>query len=147
MHIFRMGEITTILHRSCAYIAHWRKKYNLAQIFCIYCASEKEVQSCAYIAHWERIFHKSCEYIAHWRRRNNLVQILHIYCTSGKEVQTCTNLVLIFCIGRESCTNLEYILHIGERSTILRESFAYIAHWRKKYKLVQNLSIYCTLEK
>ena len=40
MHILRIGEISTILHKSCAYIAHWRNKYNLAQILCI-CARSK----------------------------------------------------------------------------------------------------------
>ena len=34
-HILRIGEISTILYKSGAYIAHWVK--NLVQIFCIYC--------------------------------------------------------------------------------------------------------------
>ena len=37
-HILCIGEISTILHISCVYIAHWGKKYNLAQILRIYCA-------------------------------------------------------------------------------------------------------------
>ena len=70
-----------MLHKSCAYIAHWRKKYNLGQILRIYCALEKEVQSCAYIAHW--------------RNKYNLAQILRIYWALGKEVQSCANLAHI----------------------------------------------------
>ena len=47
--ILRIGERSTILRKSCAYIAHWRKKYNLAHILRI------GRESCAYIAHILRI--------------------------------------------------------------------------------------------
>ena len=40
-HLLCIGERSTIFRKSCAYIAHRRKKYNLAQILCIYCALEK----------------------------------------------------------------------------------------------------------
>ena len=46
-HILRIREISTILRKSCAYIVHWGKKYNLAQILPIYCVLGRE--SCAYI--------------------------------------------------------------------------------------------------
>ena len=120
-------EGKTILCKSCPYIAHWRKKYNLAHIL--------------------HIWRESCAYISHGRNNYHLAQILRIYCTSGKEVQSCTNLVPILCIGRESCTNPSHILLIGEITTILNKSCAYIAHWRNKYNLEHILHIYCALER
>ena len=74
----RIEEISTILCKSCTYIAHWTNKYNLVQILCIYCALEKEVQSCANLVHILRIEEistilcESCAYIAHWRKKYNL---------------------------------------------------------------------------
>ena len=80
VHVLRIGERSTILHKSCAYIAHWGEKYNLAQMFRIGERSTILRKSCAYIAHWgekynfaqmlrivERstILRKSCAYIAH----------------------------------------------------------------------------------
>ena len=41
----------------------------------------------------------------------------------------------------QSYANLAHNLHIGERSTILHKSCAYIALWEKKYIL----HIYCAL--
>ena len=118
-HILRIGERGTILRKSC-------------------------VQSCANLAHILRIgeittiLRKSCAYIAHWRNNYNLAQILHIYCALEKEVQSCANLAYnlvqilrIYCALEkevQSCTNLVHILCIEEISTILRKSFAYIAH-------------------
>ena len=97
--IFAHWERSTILSKSYAYIAHWRKKCNLVQILRIYCALEKEVQSCANFAHILRIG----EYY-------NLAQNLHTYSALGKEVQSCANLAHILRIGRESCANLAHIL-------------------------------------
>ena len=84
-HILRIGEIST-------YIAHWRNKYNLAQIMRIYCALEKQVQSCENLAHILRIgerstiLRKSCAYIAHWGKKYNFAQILRIYCGLGENL-------------------------------------------------------------
>ena len=76
--------------------------------------------------------------------------------TTKKEVQSCANLAHILRIGerstilRKSCAyiahrgnkyNLAHILRIGERSTILRKFCAYIAHWGNKYDLAQILRI------
>ena len=61
-YILCIGEISTILCKSCAYIAHWGNKYNLAQTLRIYCASGKELQ---YIAHILRIGRESCANLAH----------------------------------------------------------------------------------
>ena len=63
----RIGERSTILHKSCAYIAHWRNKYTLAQILRI---GERKYN----LAHILHIGRESCAYIAHWER------ILRIYC-------------------------------------------------------------------
>ena len=82
MHILHIGERSTILRKSCAYIAHWGNKYNLAHILRI----EKEVQAYANPAHILRIEERStilrkCRaYIAHWRNST----ILRIYCALGK---------------------------------------------------------------
>ena len=38
--------------KSCAYIAHWGTKYNLAHILCIGEISTILRESCAYIVHW-----------------------------------------------------------------------------------------------
>ena len=85
MHVLRIGEITTFLRKSCAYIAHWRKKYNLVQILCIYCALGKEVQSCTNLPHilciGERstILHKSCTNLAHILRIDTSnAQVAHL---------------------------------------------------------------------
>ena len=50
-HILRFQEISTMLLKSCAYIAHGKNNYNLAQILHIYCPLEKEVPFCANLVH------------------------------------------------------------------------------------------------
>ena len=67
VHILRIGEISTILHKSCVYIAHWGNKYNLAQIWGnkynlaqilgICCPLRRE--SCANLVHLLRIDKKN----------------------------------------------------------------------------------------
>ena len=80
-HILRIGEIST-------YIAHWRNKYNLAQIVRIYCALGKGAQSCANLPHilhiGERstILHKFCGYIADWERILRIYSALNIQCAT-----------------------------------------------------------------
>ena len=141
MHILHIVKMTTILHKSCADVVHWRNNYHFAQILHIYCTLEEEVQSCANLAHilciGERstILCKSCTSIAHRQKKYNLAQFLHIYCSLGE------NLAHILCIGRESCTNLAHILHIREITIILCKSCAYIAHWGKKWNLAHILRI------
>ena len=137
-HILRFGERSTILRSSCAYIVHWRKKYNLVQILHIYshrgnkynlvqilrihCTLEKEVQSCANLAHilhiGERntVLHKSCTYIAHWGEKYNLAHWRKKYNLAQILCIYCTsgkvNLTHISHIVRESCANLAHILRI-----------------------------------
>ena len=132
MHILCIGEITTILRiycalekevQSCAYIAHWRKKYNLAQMLRIIFRIE-EIST---------ILRKSCANLAHILRIEEITTILRIYCALKKEVQ--------------SCANVAHIFRIEKISTILHKSCAYIAHWEIKYNLAQRLRIYCALEK
>ena len=77
-HILCIREISTILCKSCTYIAHiahWRNNYNLAQILCI---GERRT-----------ILRKSCTYIAHWGKKYNIAQIVRI----GRE--SCRNLAHI----------------------------------------------------
>ena len=125
-----------------AIFAYWGEKYNLAQIWRIFCALEKEVQSCAYIEHWRNMYNlahilrigkeiQSCAYTAHWRnstilrkrrgKKYNLAQMLRIHCAWGKKY------------------NLAQMLRIGEISTILRKPSVYIVHWERI------LRIYCAL--
>ena len=101
-------------------------------ILCMYCTLGREVQYSANIAHilhlWEEV--QFCANLAHilcTDKKYNLVQMLRIYCALGKQALSCAS---------DAC-----ILHIGEISTILLKSCAYIAHWGKN--LVQMLRIYC----
>ena len=135
-HILRIGERSTVLRKSCTYIAHWRNDYSLVHILHIgerstilhkSCAMEKEVQSCTYIAHW--------------RKKYNLGKS----CALEKEVQSCA-----YIAHWRNNYNLAHILHIGEITTILQKSCAYLAdilhiNNYNNYNLAQILRIYCTL--